>query len=101
MGRYDTNAALTEEQVKLLKYQRQLEETLRESVIGKSLHDTVQLLLMQNEVKLADKLRSEYKIPDRRYWWLRIQCLSERGLWSELEKFSKSKKSPIGYEVFL
>ncbi|XP_074104817.1 vacuolar protein sorting 16 isoform X2 [Cotesia typhae] len=101
MGRYDTNAAFTEEQVRLLKYQKQLEETLRESVIGKSLHDTVQLLLMQNEVKLADKLRSEYKIPDRRYWWLRIQCLSEQGLWGELEKFSKSKKSPIGYEPFI
>lgn len=34
-----------------------------------------------------------------RYWWLRIQCLAEEGMWSDLEKFSKSKKSPIGYEV--
>ena len=34
-----------------------------------------------------------------RYWWLRIQCLAEKGMWNELEKFSKSKKCPIGYEV--
>lgn len=99
MGRFDSNASLTEEQIKLLKYQRSLEDTLNEQIVGKSLHDTVKLLLLQNEIKLADKLRSEYKIPDRRYWWLRIQCLGERGLWGELEKFSKSKKSPIGYEV--
>lgn len=99
LGRFETNAALTGEQVKLLKYQRSLEDTLRQSVIGKPLHDTVRLLLQSNEIKLADNLRSEYKIPDRRYWWLRIQCLAEKGLWGDLEKFSKSKKSPIGYEV--
>lgn len=92
MGRFDTNATLTEEQIKLLKYQRSLEDTLHESVIGKSLHDTVKLLLLQNEIKLANGLRSEYKIPDRRYWWLRIACLAENNHWEELEKFSKSKK---------
>ncbi|KAK0096935.1 hypothetical protein PV326_003829 [Microctonus aethiopoides] len=101
MGRFDTNATLTEEQIKLLKYQRSLEDTLHESVIGKSLHDTVKLLLLQNEIKLANGLRSEYKIPDRRYWWLRIGCLAENNHWEELEKFSKSKKSPIGYEPFI
>ncbi|XP_070168587.1 vacuolar protein sorting-associated protein 16 homolog [Polyergus mexicanus] len=101
LARNDTNASLTEEQIKLLKYQRSLEDTLHESVIGKPLHDTVKILLLHNELKLADKLRSEYKIPDRRYWWLKMQCLAEQGLWSDLEKFSKSKKSPIGYEPFI
>lgn len=99
MGRFDSNALLTEEQVKLMKHQRSLEDTLREQIVGKSVHDTVKMLLLLNEVKLAENLRSEYKIADRRYWWLRIQCLGEKGLWSELEKFSKGKKSPIGYEV--
>ncbi|KAH0946208.1 hypothetical protein HN011_010546 [Eciton burchellii] len=101
LARSDTNASLTEEQIKLLKYQRSLEDTLKESVLGKPLHDTVKILLLRNELRLADKLRSEYKIPDRRYWWLRLQCLAEQGLWSDLEKFSKSKKSPIGYEPFI
>ncbi|XP_033327025.1 vacuolar protein sorting 16 [Megalopta genalis] len=101
LARNDTNAALTEEQVKLLRYQKSLEEMLHESVVGKPLHDTVKILLLQNELKLADKLRSEYRISDRRYWWLRIQCLAEKGMWTELEKLSKSKKSPIGYEPFI
>jgi hypothetical protein len=34
-----------------------------------------------------------------RYWWLRILSLSEMGDWLELDKFSKSKKSPVGTEV--
>lgn len=101
LARSDANATLTEEQIKLLRYQRSLEDTLHESIIGKPLHDTVKLLLSHKELKLADKLRSEYRIPDRRYWWLRIQCLAEQDSWSDLEKFSKSKKSPIGYEPFI
>lgn len=101
LARSDTNAALTDEQIKLLRYQRSLQDTVREPVVGKPLHDTVKLLLLNNMLKLADKLKSEYRIPDRRYWWLRIQCLAEQGMWSELEKLSKSKKSPIGYEPFI
>ncbi|XP_066599627.1 vacuolar protein sorting-associated protein 16 homolog [Prorops nasuta] len=105
-ARNDTNASLTEEQIKLLRYQRTIEETLsivssNETIVGESLHDTVKFLLMKNELKHADKLRSELKVPDRRYWWLRIQCLADNDSWEELDKFSKSKKSPIGYEPFI
>jgi hypothetical protein len=66
LGKYDANACLTDEQIKLLRYQRTLEETLHESIVGKPLHDTVKILLLHNEIKLADKLRSLYKFPDRR-----------------------------------
>lgn len=62
------------------------------------MHDTVRLLLTMKEIKLAEKLRSEYKVPDRRFWWLRLTTLAERQEWSEIEKFSKLK-SPVGYEV--
>ena len=34
-----------------------------------------------------------------RFWWVRIKVLAEKRDWNELERFSKSKKSPIGYEV--
>lgn len=36
-----------------------------------------------------------------RFWWLRIISLSNKHNWIELEKFAKSKKSPIGYEPFV
>lgn len=53
------------------------------------------------DIKQTEKLRSEYKVPDKHFWWLRIQVLAEQFQWDELEKFSKSKKSPIGYEPFV
>lgn len=34
-----------------------------------------------------------------RFWWLKLKALAEKGDWEELEKFAKSKKSPIGYLV--
>nr|CAD7406572.1 unnamed protein product [Timema poppensis] len=97
-ARNEFAATMCEEQQKLLKYQNTLEDKFRREFVGLSLHDTVHLLLMLHEVKLAEKLRAEYKVPDRRYWWLRILSLAALSEWSELDKFSKTKKSPIGYE---
>ena len=34
-----------------------------------------------------------------RFWWVKIRALAQVGDYEELEKFSKQKKSPIGYEV--
>lgn len=42
---------------------------------------------------------SEFKFCLSRYWWLKLKSLAEKEEWEELEKFSKSKKSPIGYLV--
>ncbi|XP_048000974.1 vacuolar protein sorting-associated protein 16 homolog [Leguminivora glycinivorella] len=97
----DIGVAICEDARKLCKQQSSLQETYGESFVGLSLHDTVKKLLEQGEVKLADKLRSEYKMPDRRYWWLRILTLAEKDDWEELDRFSKSKKSPVGYEPFV
>ncbi|KPJ12917.1 Vacuolar protein sorting-associated protein 16-like [Papilio machaon] len=97
----DLGVSICEELRKLCKQQSSLQETYGVSFLGLSLHDTVKRLLDQGEVKLADKLRSEYKMPDRRYWWLRILTLAERHDWTELDRFSKSKKSPIGFEPFV
>ncbi|XP_057194949.1 regucalcin-like [Triplophysa rosa] len=36
-----------------------------------------------------------------RFWWLKLKALAEKGDWEELEKFAKSKKSPIGYLPFV
>ncbi|CAH2085639.1 unnamed protein product [Euphydryas editha] len=100
-GRNELGVSICEEARKLCKQQSSLQETYGESFVGLSLHDTVKKLLKQGEIKLADKLRSEYKMPDRRYWWLRILTLAERDEWAQLEIFSKSKKSPVGYEPFV
>ena len=101
-GRKDMHASMCDEYLKLLRYQRSLDEKLGQpKYVGKSVHETCLLLLKSNDVKSAEKFRNEYKIPDKRYWWLRIQSLAHLEDWGELEKFSKGKKSPIGYAPFV
>lgn len=102
-GRSDFHASLCEEAVKLLRTQKQLEQTHTnlQNLAGTSVHDTCARLLAIGEVRAADKLRADFRIPERRYWWLRIRSLAKLEEWGELEKLSRSKKSPIGYGPFV
>ncbi|XP_013393973.1 vacuolar protein sorting-associated protein 16 homolog [Lingula anatina] len=100
-ARNEWAAKVTEEQVKLLKYQRKMEEELNKPYLNLSLHRTMYQLVKENNHKLAETLKKEFKVPDRRFWWLKIRALAEAGDWMELDRFSKTKKSPIGYEPFI
>lgn len=62
----DFNVQMCDEQLKLNKYQKGLEEKMRRAFCGLSLNETLKTLLLMGDVKLADKLRAEYKVPDRR-----------------------------------
>lgn len=102
----DLEAELCDDARKLLKQQQVIGEKYSSSqattqFYGLSVHDTIKQLLNIGDIKLADKMKNEYKIPDRRYWWLRIQVYADHFQWDELDKFAKSKKSPIGYEPFV
>ncbi|XP_069181353.1 vacuolar protein sorting-associated protein 16 homolog isoform X2 [Procambarus clarkii] len=92
---------MTEEQIKLFKWQMRLEESQHKPYANKSLHDTVHQLVLDGHIKEAEKLRAEFKIPERRYWWLRVVAHAEAGHWEELANFSKNKKNPIGFEPFV
>ncbi|NWI68566.1 VPS16 protein, partial [Todus mexicanus] len=94
-------AKASEDQIKLLRLQRHLQEDFDKPYLDLSLHDTVSNLILDGHHKRAEQLYREFKIPDKRYWWLKISALANRGDWEEMEKFSKSKKSPIGYLPFV
>ncbi|XP_074003457.1 vacuolar protein sorting-associated protein 16 homolog isoform X2 [Numenius arquata] len=94
-------AKATEDQIKLLRLQRHLQEDFDKPYLDLSLHDTVSNLILDGHHKRAEQLYRDFKIPDKRYWWLKISALANRGDWEEMEKFSKSKKSPIGYLPFV
>ncbi|XP_050751537.1 vacuolar protein sorting-associated protein 16 homolog isoform X2 [Gymnogyps californianus] len=94
-------AKATEDQIKLLRLQRHFQEDFDKPYLDLSLHDTVSNLILDGHHKRAEQLYREFKIPDKRYWWLKISALANRGDWEEMEKFSKSKKSPIGYLPFV
>lgn len=94
-------AELSDDQRKLMKMQKTLEEKYSRAFYGLSLHDTIRELLILGDVKLAEKIKGEYKMSDKHFWCLRIEILGANYQWEELEKFSKSKKSPVGFEPFV
>jgi len=70
--------------------------------LNKSLHETVTQLLEEGEVKLADKLRSEFKLSDRKYLWLKVRAFGKSLQWEELYSLaSKNKKCLIGFGAFV
>uniref|UniRef100_A0A8C5RV97 Vacuolar protein sorting-associated protein 16 homolog n=1 Tax=Laticauda laticaudata TaxID=8630 RepID=A0A8C5RV97_LATLA len=93
-------AKATEDQIKLLRQQRRFQDDFDKPYVDLSLHDTVYNLILDGKHKFAEHLYRDFRIPDKRFWWLKISALAEQGAWEDLEKFSKSKKSPIGYLPF-
>nr|CAG4643732.1 EOG090X01BU [Lepidurus arcticus] len=90
-----------EDQQKLLSLQAKLEPRLGIPLQDMSLQDTLRLLLVKGERKEAEEVARKFKVPERRWWWIKVLTLSELGDWVELDKLAKSKKSPIGYEPFV
>jgi hypothetical protein len=52
--------------MKLLKYQQRLEEEMNRPFLNLSLHQTIYRLTIGNNHKVAEQLRKEFKVPDRR-----------------------------------
>ncbi|KAL5444266.1 hypothetical protein PMIN06_008445 [Paraphaeosphaeria minitans] len=99
---------------KLLRFQEQFEKDLVSSdgaatspgasaasaFVGLSAHATISALLRQGHTKRAQKVVSEFKIPEKTFAWLRLRALVAERHWNELEEISKQKKSPIGWEPY-
>ncbi|XP_072235343.1 vacuolar protein sorting-associated protein 16 homolog isoform X1 [Leuresthes tenuis] len=97
----DFSAKATEDEMRLLRFQRKLDDEKGAGLLGLSLQATMEVLLSLGLHKQAEQLYRDFKVPDKRYWWLKLKTLAEKEEWEELEKFSKYKKSPIGYLAFV
>lgn len=97
-ARNDFMANQTEEQIKLLRMQIKLEEKSHIQCFDLSVQETLKKLLLSPDGNLAEAFRKEFKVPDKRFWWLKITILSKLQEWIQLEKFAQ-KKSPIGFEA--
>ncbi|XP_067937076.1 vacuolar protein sorting-associated protein 16 homolog [Watersipora subatra] len=94
-------AKITEEEIRLVERQQQFEGQGL-SCLHKSLHETMHSLIMSGNMKAAEQMRKEFNVPERRYWWLKVNALAESSNWLELENFSRTKKSsPIGFRPFV
>eukprot|EP01028_Stygiella_incarcerata_P006175 TRINITY_DN251_c1_g2_i1.p1 TRINITY_DN251_c1_g2~~TRINITY_DN251_c1_g2_i1.p1 ORF type:complete len:899 (+),score=217.35 TRINITY_DN251_c1_g2_i1:92-2788(+) len=67
-----------------------------------SLAEVLYEAMYQNDMRTADKLRSMFKVSDKKFWWIKVRALADARNWEGLEKFAaKEKKSPIGFGPFI
>ncbi|CAF1582199.1 unnamed protein product, partial [Didymodactylos carnosus] len=97
----DFIAHLVDDEQRLITRQDELEKKILNSLLkGLSLCATIEQLMMNNE-REAEQLKKEFNMPDKRYWWIKIQVLAKKSAWSSLADFGKKPSSPIGYEPFI
>ncbi|OQR84802.1 vacuolar protein sorting-associated protein [Achlya hypogyna] len=102
------NAKLTEEQMDLLVEQKKLDEKAPHmaSYVGLSLSDTIKQLCTDakrdpKSLQLAAGLAKKFKVPEKRFYHVKIKALAETQQWDTLHKFSQEKKNPpCGFKAF-
>jgi len=65
-----------------------------------SLTETIRQCVKLGLRKQADKLKVDFKVPEKRFWYVKMKALVELKDWEGLESWS-GKKSPIGFEPFV
>lgn len=86
----------------LLKMQEAFDKDVSDntgSFIGLSVNETMFKLIQSGYSKRAAKVQSDFKVPDKTWWWVRLRALVAARIWGELEDIAKNRKSPIGWEV--
>jgi hypothetical protein len=95
------NKALAES-AQLLKMQEAFDKDITDnsgSYVGLSVNETMFRLIRSGYSKRAAKVQSEFKVPEKTWWWVRLRALVVARLFGELEEVGKNRKSPIGWEV--
>jgi hypothetical protein len=98
---FSLHRSFIDEIPKLLKHQQTFEQDFQpEKFAGLSVNETMFKLIRLGAIKRAQKIQSEFKVPERLFWWVRLRALVAKRDWTELEEISKQKRSPIGWEPF-
>lgn len=97
---FESKAA--EEHAKLLRIQHDLEVSTKQPIfVDSSISDTIRTCIVLGNHRAALKVKQEFKIPEKRWYWLKVFALATVRDWDALEKFSKEKRPPIGYKPFV
>ncbi|TFY83531.1 hypothetical protein EWM64_g490 [Hericium alpestre] len=96
-------AKMMDEHSRLLAFQQQLEKETDDKIsfFGQSVNETITTCLLNGMSKRADKLKSDFKVPDKRFWYIKLHALTKTRDFEGLDAFARSKRSPIGYEAFV
>ncbi|CAK7263841.1 Vacuolar protein sorting-associated protein 16 [Sporothrix epigloea] len=84
----------------LMRMQEAFDRDLTDSFTGLSVNETMFKLIRLGYHGRAKKLQSEFHVPERVAWWIRLRALVAKRDWNEIEEIAKAKKSPIGWEPF-
>uniref|UniRef100_A0A803MTD0 Protein VACUOLELESS1 n=1 Tax=Chenopodium quinoa TaxID=63459 RepID=A0A803MTD0_CHEQI len=97
---FESKAA--EEHAKLLRIQHELEVSTKQAIfVDSSISDTIRTCIVLGNHRAAMKVKTEFKVSDKKWNWLKVFALATIRDWDALEKFSKEKKPPIGYKPFV
>jgi hypothetical protein len=92
---FESKAA--EEHAKLLKIQHELEASTKQAIfVDSSINDTIRTCIVLGNNRAAIKVKTEFKVSDKRWYWLKAFALATIKDWAALEKFSKEKRPPMG-----
>ncbi|KAH7096912.1 vacuolar protein sorting-associated protein 16 [Auriculariales sp. MPI-PUGE-AT-0066] len=96
-------AKMVDEDIKLITFQQELEKDVGNKVkfVGSSVSETIALCLTNGLSKKAERVRDQFKVPEKRFWHVKLRALADASDFEALDAFAKSKKSPIGYEPFV
>lgn len=102
---------VTDEQVELLLQQQELERKYNQNVfLDMSVSETINNLivlggkhpeLQKSALVDATRLSKLFKVPEKRFWHLKVRALASSHQWDALRAFAAERKvSPIGYAPF-
>ncbi|KAG6170390.1 hypothetical protein E4U35_004459 [Claviceps purpurea] len=97
---HTTELYALKETTTLLRMQEALDRELGDSFTGLSINETMFKLIRLGYHGRAKKMQSEFKVPEKVAWWIRLRALVAKRDWAEIEEIAKIKKSPIGWEPF-
>ncbi|KAL9422952.1 hypothetical protein AB3S75_035103 [Citrus x aurantiifolia] len=97
---FESKAA--EEHAKLLRIQHELEVSTKQAIfVDSSISDTIRTCIVLGNHRAAMKVKTEFKVSEKRWYWLKVFALATKRDWDALERFSKEKRPPIGYRPFV
>ncbi|KAK9823042.1 hypothetical protein WJX81_002597 [Elliptochloris bilobata] len=90
------------EWAQLRRLQADLEaETAHACFLGLSLAATLRQCIRLGNARAAARVRTEFRVSDKRFWPLKVRTLAREKDWDGLEAFAREKKPPIGFEPFV
>ncbi|XP_039029185.1 protein VACUOLELESS1-like [Hibiscus syriacus] len=84
------------------RIQHELEVSTKQAIfVDSSISDTIRTCIVLGNPRAAMKVKNEFKVSEKRWYWLKVFALATIRDWEALEKFSKEKRPPIGYRPFV